>query len=168
MESSIPADQKEHDQTNQRGEKRCFQYNRWGHMMYNCPYKKETSTSARPQALYGGSCREVAWNEQSYKYLRRGRLDGRSVQMLVDTGADRTMVAADCIDLVKVEGSDKVPVVCVHGDTVSYPTAVLHLQIGSWQREARVVVAPELPVPCSWAETCMTRSKEEFLCRGLQ
>ena len=67
--------------------------------------------------------------------------------MLVDTGADRTMVAADCIDLVKVEGSDKVPVVCVHGDTVSYPTAVVHLQIGSWQREARVVVAPELPVP---------------------
>ena len=50
-------------------------------------------------------------------------------------------------DLVKVEGSDKVPVVCIHGHTVSYPTAVVHLQIGSWQREARVVVAPELPVP---------------------
>ena len=36
---------------------------------------------------------------------------------------------------------------CVHGDTVSYPTVVVHLQIGSWQREARVVVVPELPVP---------------------
>ena len=47
---------------------------------------------------------------------------------------------------VKVEGSDKVPVVCVHGDTVLYPTAAMHLQIGSWQREARVVVAPALPV----------------------
>ena len=113
-------------------------------MMYNCPYKKETSTSAKPKVLYGGSCREVAWNEQNCKYLRRGQLDGRSVQMLVDTGADRTMVAADCIDLV--EGSDKIPVVRVHGDTVSYPTAAMHLQIGSWQREARVVVAPALPV----------------------
>ena len=30
---------------------------------------------------------------------------------------------------------------------MSYPTAVVHLQIGSWQREARVVVAPGLLVP---------------------
>ena len=44
------------------------QCNRWGHMVYNCPYEKETSMSARPKALYGGSCHEVAWNEQSYKY----------------------------------------------------------------------------------------------------
>ena len=70
MESSILAEQKGRDQTDQRGEKRCFQCNRWGHMMYNCPYKKETSTSARPQVLYGGSCRKVVWNEQSYKYLQ--------------------------------------------------------------------------------------------------
>ena len=36
--------------------------------------------------------------------------------MLVDTGSDRTMVAVDCINLAKVESTDLVPVVCVHGD----------------------------------------------------
>ena len=146
VEPSGPGEQKGRDQTNQRGEKRCFQCNRFGHMMYNCPYKKEASTPARPKALYGGSCQEVAWNEQSYKYLRRGRLDGRSVHMLVDTGSDRTMVAADFIESSKVNGSYRVLVVCVHGDTVSYPTAVVQLQVGTWQQQARVVVVPELPV----------------------
>ena len=38
------------------------------------------------------------------------------------------------------------PVVCVHGDTVSYPTAGVHVQMGTWQQQARVVVAPALPV----------------------
>ena len=38
------------------------------------------------------------------------------------------------------------PVVCVHGDTVSYLTTVVQLQVGAWQQQAQVVVAPELPV----------------------
>ena len=29
---------------------------------------------------------------------------------------------------------------------MSYPTAVVQLQIGTWQWQARVMVAPELPV----------------------
>ena len=131
-------------QTNQHGEKR-FQCNRFGHMMYNCLYKK-TNTAARPKALYGGTCCEPAWNEQSYKYLQRGRQNGHLVQMLVNTGADQTMVAANCVELSKVEGTKQVPVVCVHRDTVSYPTAEVHLQMGTRQQQARVVVALELPV----------------------
>lgn len=102
---------------------------------------------AKPKALYGGTCHKVAWNEQSCcTFLRQGRLDVQSVQMLMDTGSDRTMVAADCIDLANVESTDQVPVMCVHGDTMSSPTAVLQVQIGTWQRQARVVVALELPV----------------------
>ena len=167
VESSSPTEQRGRDQTNQQGEKRCFQCNRFGHMMYNCPYKKESSTVARPKALYGGTCREVAWNEQSYKYIRRGRLDGRSVQMLVDTGADRTMVAADCVNSAKVEGNDCVSVVCVHGDTVSYPTAVVQLQMGTWQRQSRVVVAPELPVAVLLGRDLYDPVGEESPVRGL-
>ena len=34
----------------------------------------------------------------------------------MDMGSDRTMVVADCINLVKVESTDQVPIVCVHGD----------------------------------------------------
>ena len=40
-----PPERKGRNQTNQHGEKR-FQCNRFGHMLYNCPYKKETITAA--------------------------------------------------------------------------------------------------------------------------
>ena len=167
IESSGPTERKGRDQTNQHGEKRCFQCNRSGHMMYNCPYKKGTTTAARPQDLYWGTCRELAWNEQSYKYLRWGRLDGHLVQMLVDTGADRTMVAANCVEPSKVEGTERVPVVCVHGDTVSYPTAVVRLQIGTWQQQAKVVVASELPVAMLLGRDLYNPVEEKHLERGL-
>lgn len=36
VESRVPTEQKGRDQTNQHGEKRCFQCNRFGHMIYNC------------------------------------------------------------------------------------------------------------------------------------
>ena len=48
----------------------------------------------------------------------------------MDMGSDRTMVVADCINLVKVESTDQVPVVCVHGDMMSYPTAIVQLRSG--------------------------------------
>ena len=66
--------------------------------------------------------------------------------MLIDTGCDRTMVASNVVNQAKVDLKKKVPVFCIHGDTVLYPTATVELQIGEWRRSATVVVAPELPV----------------------
>ena len=37
-------------------------------------------------------------------------------------------------------------VLCVHGDTLFYPTATVELRIGPWQERSRVIVAPNLPV----------------------
>ena len=45
------------------------------------PYKEETSMSAKPKDLHGGNYHEVAWNEQSCKFLWQGRLGGLSVEM---------------------------------------------------------------------------------------
>ena len=88
----------------------------------------------------------MAWNERSRKYLRRGDLDGRSVQMLVDSGCSQTMVSARLVDAAKISSQEKVPILCAHGDTVLYPTAAVKLQTGPWKREGRVVVALNLPV----------------------
>jgi len=38
-------------------------------------------------------------------------------------------------------------ILCVHGDMVSYPTAEVKLQLGRWSWVAKVVVAPDIPVP---------------------
>ena len=132
--------------TNMRGDKRCFQCGRWGHLMYNCPNRRENESSGATRALYAKTCDEVAWNVESHKYLRRGTLEGRPVQMLVDTGCEMSMVSTRLVDPAKVDSQRYVPVMCTHGDTMLYPTATVKLQTGQWECESCVVVAPNLPV----------------------
>ena len=135
-------------QTNVRGDKRCFQCGKFGHLMYSCP---EMQGQATKPALSGTKtctgCNEVTWNQGSQKYLRRGTLNGRTVQMLIDTGCTKTMVStkylhSNCLDHINTE-----EILCVHGDKVRYPTAEVKLGLGQWSRAARVVAAPDIPVP---------------------
>jgi len=46
--------------------------------------------TAQPKALYGGGCPELS---SCKDYVRNGSLDGNPVQMLIDTGCDRTLVS---------------------------------------------------------------------------
>ena len=50
----------------------------------------------------------MAWDASSHKYLRRGTLNGRPVQMLLDTGCDRTMVSAKLVEISRVDKECKV------------------------------------------------------------
>ena len=68
------------------------------------------------------------------------------VRILVDTGCDRTMISAGQVPASKVDDSTVVPVLCVHGDTMQYPTAWVELRLGQWRERCHVVVAPNLPV----------------------
>ena len=132
-------------QTNSRGEKQCFQCGKWGHLMYSCPNKKELRVRADPKPALQ-ACTDVAWNTEGSKYLRRGTVDGRRVQVLIDTGCDQTMVSARRVQPERVSLGDGVPVLCVHGDTVQYPTTEVEIRIGPWSKRAKVAVAPSLPV----------------------
>ena len=96
--------------------------------------------------MFAGVCDDIAWNEDSYKYLKQGTLNEWQVQMLVDTGAERTIVAAGVVKGVVLNSEQKVPVLCVHGDVCSYPTAYVELGADGWKQWAQVVVAPNLPV----------------------
>ena len=48
-----------------------------------CPQRKGPPTQWGQRALFGESCRDVAVNEDSVKYSRKGTVDGKPVQMLI-------------------------------------------------------------------------------------
>ena len=113
--------------------------------MYTCPdHQGCEQTNA---GLSGMACDEVAWNKESQKYLHRGMLNGKPVQMLIDTGCTKTMVSADYIHPNCIDNDNQEKILCVHGDMVSYPTAEVNLKLGQWSQVAKVVVAPGIPVP---------------------
>ena len=86
------------EKTNTKGEKQCYYCKKYGHLMYSCPDRKNDGETARSkQGLFSKVCPDVAWNTDSHKYLKRGKVDGQSVRMLVDTGCDRTMVRASAV-----------------------------------------------------------------------
>ena len=134
------------NRNNARGQQ-CYQCGQFGHLMYNCPQNPEkTPSNHRPLGLLAKGCDKVAWNFQSQKYLRKGLVDGHLTQMLVDTGCSQTVVAARLVQPSKIEQNNQVPIVCAHGDTVFYPTAIVTLQIGRVRVDSRVAVASHPPV----------------------
>ena len=115
---------------------------RHGHLMFNCPNRRPPTDARAGRALFASDCDEVAWNEQSQKYLRRGNLDGCTVQMLIDTGCNQTVVSARLVDPAKVQPQEKVPILCAHGDTVLYPSATVKLQaleLGKREPSCRII-----------------------------
>ena len=112
--------------------------------MYSCPeYQREDT---RP-ALSGKGCNEIAWNKGSQKFLRRGMLNGKPVQMLIDTGCTKTMISANYLPTDCLDHFNKERILCVLGDEVCYPTAEMRLMLGRWSQKAKVVVAPGILVP---------------------
>ena len=69
----------ERGRTNSKGEKKCFQCNKFGHIAVNCPTREVSGASGVAKGLSAGACDEIAWNAESRKFLRRGKLDGRRV-----------------------------------------------------------------------------------------
>ena len=61
------------------------------------------------------------------------------------TGCDHTMVLASLVDPSVVDHVSKVPVLCVHGNTLFYPTATVVLRIGPWQERSWVIYSGTQP-----------------------
>ena len=145
--------------------------------MFNCPNRRPPMDAGAGRAFFAikiNDCDEVAWNEQSRKYLWRGNLDGCPVQMLINTGCNQTVMSARLVDPAKVQPQEKVPILCAHGDTVRYPLATVKLQAGPWERESRVVVALNLNFPWMfcWGRTSVVAwcrsSGPEFCCPDME
>ena len=63
--------------------------------------------------MFADVCEDMAWKEDNNKYLKKRRVDGKTVQMLVDTGSDRTIISGNIVERAKMW----------HEDLYSYTTA---------------------------------------------
>lgn len=78
--------------------------------------------------------------------MLEGKIEGKSVKMLVDTGSYTTIVKADLVENEKWNEGETVNVVCVHGDSVDYPTAEVDLEMGGRIKKTKVALVPGVPV----------------------
>lgn len=60
--------------------------------------------------------------------LQDGKLDGRDVQVLLDTGSETSIARADLIDPSKGH-QQPAKVKFVHGDVITYPSAIVDLKV---------------------------------------
>ena len=134
--------------TNTQGEKQCYNCKKWGHIATVCPQRTSTPSfkaDAKP-AFVSESRPQRLCNPSNSKYIREGRVEGKDVKMLVDTGSHTTIVKADLVENEKWNEGETINVICVHGDSVDYPTAEVDLEMDGWAKKTKVALVPEVPV----------------------
>jgi len=127
--------------TNNRGDIQCFLCKKYGHIAVNCPLKAQQSVRARSKPAL------IACSNPGEKLaLREGYLEGKPVQILVDSGSEITVVKASLVDPNRWNREELVRVQCVHGNEILYPSAQVRLETDGWGRTMKVALIPEVPV----------------------
>ncbi|XP_066274695.1 uncharacterized protein [Branchiostoma lanceolatum] len=120
--------------------RRCFVCDSLEHLVKDCPHNRsEASTS--PKSFYVGR------NTPSSAFEVKGRVEGRQVPLLLDTGSTQTLIHADLVNPGKVKPSRRGKITCIHGDEKGYPDAEVEIDIGSKVYRLTAKVAPNLPRP---------------------
>eukprot|EP00731_Ephydatia_muelleri_P014418 Em0008g138a len=130
--------EKDDKEKNQRSELRCFNCGGRGHMSMKCPSKALTclKLSAHP-----------VWHRSKGGPTCSGTVEGQATEdILLDTGCSRTMVRTDLVAPSSVSSTQQVVIRCAHGEAVSYPTALVNMEIEGLQVCVEAAVCKSLPV----------------------
>ena len=138
--NSKPAVGVQRSKTNVKGDIQCWECKKYGHMAVACPERKSSTKRANSKPVM------VATQGLGKQLvLRDGKLDGRDVQVLLDTGSETSIARASLVDPSKCT-QQTVKVKCVHGDIIAYPSATVDLKIDGWEREITVALVSDVPV----------------------
>ena len=80
------------------------------------------------------------------RFVKDARLDKEPIKILLDTGSKMSIVKADLVNQTRWNIEDRAPIQCVHGDQLTYPTAVVLLEINGWSKVLKVALVPQMPV----------------------
>ena len=106
----------------------CFQCGQRGHKRPDCPDK-----IARIQIPTGGSCPRV-----------EGKIGKVPCSMLVDTGAEKTVVSAELVQPEQSLGKT-IPLICFDGGKMHAPIAKVWIKVGEYGISAEVAVISNAP-----------------------
>ena len=122
---------------------RCFGCGQLGHVRKDCLDKRPAEKVMFSVDTKQPSCEE----DKDLKVKRQGFVEGQKVQdILLDTGCTRTLVHADLVPSQKVLEGDVVTIKCAHGDTRTYPTAIVGIQVDGLEIEVEAAISEKLPV----------------------
>ncbi|CAH1242223.1 GIN1 [Branchiostoma lanceolatum] len=118
--------------------RRCFTCDSPDHLVKDCP-RNRSGARTSPKSFY------VDRRTPSSAFEVKGRVEGRQVPLLLDTGSTQTLIHADLVDPGKVKPSRQGKITCVHGDEKGYPDAEVEIGIGPEVYRVTAKVAPNLP-----------------------
>ena len=140
----LGAGQKTPIQPGKRKTVRCYNRHQPGHIASRCPSRA---------ALYMGQGHpktevQVEERGETPPTVIEGEVDGVHVaNILVDTGAARTMVHKNLVPEAKLMGQDShVSIRCAHGDSVEYPLARVTVSVRGKPYSLVAAVSESLPV----------------------
>ena len=103
--------------------------------------------SCPSKALYGGTKDgESKAGGEDAEVMVSGLVEGKQIDLLLDTGSARTLVRRELVPEEKVLVGEVVAVRCAHGDNVNYPLADVDVEIEGRKMTIRAGVSDRLPV----------------------
>ena len=107
-------------------------------MSMKCPSKALTCLE---------SSTHPGWHNSKDGPTCSGKVEGKSTDdILLDTGCSQTMVHMDFVMPGSVSKTQEVTILCAHGEAVSYPIAVVNMEIDGVKIRVKAAVCKTLPV----------------------
>uniref|UniRef100_A0A803JMY6 Gypsy retrotransposon integrase-like protein 1 n=1 Tax=Xenopus tropicalis TaxID=8364 RepID=A0A803JMY6_XENTR len=140
----VPSQRQETSDRERRGVQ-CFRCWEFGHVAANCPLTTEPMDCSwgRRKSLYAHPACLASQQEETGKQFCLVGIKGQQVSALLDSGSLVTLVRASLLDITDSLNS-RVGVMCIHGDTKEYPTAVVMIETQSGNVKYQVGVVKNL------------------------
>ncbi|KAL2103518.1 hypothetical protein ACEWY4_000386 [Coilia grayii] len=121
----------------------CYNCGQEGHKSPACPLRK----SKYSHLCYVPHPTPSSNTLKSRDPVTNIELNGKSVQALLDTGCSQTLVQADLVPLEFRNCTDKLTILCVHGDKSEHDTADVYVRAQGQTYLLRVGLVSKLPYP---------------------
>lgn len=139
--------------------RQCYHCGEVGHISWQCDKSDEpmptAGSTSNPQVHLAALLVEKG-DHRPTCLVTVNRCD---VEALLDSGSARTLVQEVVLEASHLAQGEPVPVVCVHGDTREYPTALVRLKTTKGSFDVEVGVIKTLPVPVLIGRDCPAFSK---------